>query len=51
MNKFNDWSDFPIRLASGLFLLTISSLCIFYGNLSFSLFLIFLVGIIHWELG
>ena len=51
MNKFSDWSDFPIRLASGLFLLTISSLCIFYGNLSFSLFLIFLVGIMHWELG
>lgn len=51
MNKFNDWNDFPMRLASGLFLLTISGLCIFYGNLSFSLFLIFLVGIMHWELG
>ena len=51
MNKFSDWSDFPIRLASGLFLLTIQQLMYFLWKSFFSLFLIFLVGIMHWELG
>ena len=51
MNKSNDWNDLRPRLISGLILLFISGVCIFLGGYFFTVFVILLVGVMHWELG
>ena len=51
MNKSGDWNDLEPRLISGVLLLFVSGVCIFLGGYFFTLFIIALVGIMHWELG
>ena len=51
MNKSGDWNDLEPRLISGVLLLFVSGICIFLGGYFFTLFIIALVGIMHWELG
>ena len=51
MSKSNDWYDFHSRLISGFFLLFVSGACIYLGGYFFTLFIILLVGVMHWELG
>ena len=51
MNKSNDWNDLRSRLTSGSILLFISGFCIFLGGYFFTVFVILLVGVMHWELG
>ena len=51
MFKLREWNDLRSRLISGLFLLCVSGICIYLGGYFFTLFLILLVGIMHWELG
>ena len=51
MSKSNDWNDLRSRLISGLILLFISGFCIFLGGYFFTVFVILLVGVMHWELG
>ena len=51
MSNASDWKDFQPRLISALFLLSISTFCIYLGNHFFTLFIIMLVGVMHWELG
>ena len=51
MNKSNDWNDLRSRLTSGLILLFISGFCIFLGGYFFTVFVILLVGVMHWEMG
>ena len=51
MNTNNNWHDLRLRLVSASFLLFISAFCIYFGNYLFTLFIISLVGVMHWELG
>ena len=51
MFKLSDWNDLQPRLISGLFLLCVSGVCIYLGGYFFTLFLVLLVGVMHWELG
>ena len=51
MNTRNNWYDLRLRLISASFLLIISAFCIYFGNYLFTLFIISLVGVMHWELG
>ena len=51
MNKSGDWNDLEPRLISGVLLLFVSGVCIFLGGYFFTLFIIALVGVMHWELG
>ena len=51
MVKLSDWNDLQSRLVSGFFLLFVSGFCIFFGGYSFTLFIVLLVGVMHWELG
>ena len=51
MNKISNWSDLQARLISGFFLLFVSGICIYLGGYFFTLFLVLLVGVMHWELG
>ena len=51
MNTNNNWHDLRLRLVSAFFLLFISAFCIYFGNFLFTLFIISLIGVIHWELG
>ena len=50
--SFNtNWYDLRLRLISGFFLLITSVVCIYFGSFLFTFFIIFLVGVMHWELG
>ena len=51
MTGSSDWNDLQSRLISGFFLLFVSFVCIYLGGYFFTLFIILLVGIMHWELG
>ena len=51
MSAYNSWYDLRLRLLSASFLLFISAFCIYFGNYLFTLFVISLVGVMHWELG
>ena len=51
MNKTSNWSDLQARLISGFFLLFVSGVCIYLGGYFFTLFMLLLVGVMHWELG
>jgi phosphatidate cytidylyltransferase len=51
MSTDNNWHDLKLRLVSASFLLFISAFCIYFGNYVFTLFIISLIGVIHWELG
>ena len=51
MNTSNHWHDLRLRLVSASLLLLISAFCIYFGNFLFTLFIISLIGVMHWELG
>ena len=51
MDTDNNWHELRLRLVSASFLLFISAFCIYFGNYLFTLFIISLVGVMHWELG
>ena len=51
MNTNNNWHDLRLRLVSASLLLFISAFCIYFGNYLFTLFIISLIGVMHWELG
>ena len=51
MNTDSNWHDLRLRLISASFLLVVSAFCIYFGNYFFTLFIISLVGVMHWELG
>lgn len=51
MTAIGDWQDLPLRTFSAIVLLTVSSLCIYFGNPFFAFFILLLVSIVHWELG
>ena len=51
MNTDNNWHDLRLRLVSASFLIFISAFCIYFGNYLFTLFIISLIGVMHWELG
>ena len=51
MNTNNNWHDLRLRLVSASLLLLISAFCIYFGNFLFTLFIISLIGVMHWELG
>ena len=51
MNTNNNWHELRLRLVSASFLLILSAFCIYFGNYLFTLFIISLVGVMHWELG
>ena len=51
MFRLSEWNDLLPRLISGFFLLCVSSVCIYLGGYFFTLFLVLLVGVMHWELG
>ena len=51
MNINNNWHDLRLRLISASLLLFISAFCIYFGNYLFTLFIISLIGVMHWELG
>ena len=51
MFKLSEWNDLRTRLISGIFLLCVSGVCIYLGGYFFTLFLVLLVGVMHWELG
>ena len=51
MFESSDWDDLQYRLISGFFLLFVSGFCIYLGNYFFILFVVLLVGVMHWELG
>ena len=51
MYKTDDWNDLRSRLISTVFLVFFSSICIYIGGYFFTLFIILLVGVMHWELG
>lgn len=51
MNTKNNWHDLRLRLVSASFLLFISAFCIYFGSYLFTLFIVSLIGVIHWELG
>jgi phosphatidate cytidylyltransferase len=49
--NISNWYDLRLRLISGFCLLTVSAFCIYFGNFVFTFFVVFLVGVMHWELG
>ena len=51
MRKPSNWNDLQTRLISGLFLLIVSGACIYLGGYFFTIFMLLLVGVMHWELG
>ena len=51
MNTDNSWHDLRLRLVSASFLICISAFCIYFGNYLFTLFILSLIGVMHWELG
>ena len=51
MNTGDNWHELRLRLVSASFLLLVSAFCIYFGNYLFTLFIISLVGVMHWELG
>ena len=51
MSKSSNWNDLRARLISGFVLLFVSGICIYLGGYFFTLFVILLVGVMHWELG
>ena len=51
MNTNKNWHDLRLRLVSASLLLFISAFCIYFGNYLFTLFIISLIGVMHWELG
>ena len=51
MSKSSNWDDLRSRLISGFFLLFVSAICIYLGGYFLTLFVILLVGVMHWELG
>ena len=51
MNTGDNWHELRLRLVSASFLLFVSAFCIYFGNYLFTLFIISLVGVMHWELG
>jgi phosphatidate cytidylyltransferase len=51
MKTDNNWQDLRLRLFSASLLLFVSTFCIYFGNHLFTLFIISLVGVMHWELG
>ena len=51
MYDLSDWSDLQSRLVSASLLLCVSAVCIYLGNYFFTLFILMLVGVMHWELG
>ena len=51
MNKNSAWDDLWRRLISASILLFACGFCIYFGGYLFTLFIIALVGVIHWELG
>lgn len=51
MNKNSAWYDLRLRLISASILLFACGFCIYFGGYLFTLFIIALVGVIHWELG
>ena len=51
METYNNWHELRLRLVSASFLLVVSAFCIYFGNYLFTLFIISLVGVMHWELG
>ena len=51
MFNTRDWNDLRSRLISGFFLLVVSSGCIYLGGYFFTIFIVLLVGVMHWELG
>ena len=51
MKTDSNWLELRLRLVSASFLLFVSAFCIYFGNYFFTLFIISLVGVMHWELG
>ena len=51
MSTNNNWDDLRLRLISASLLLFVSAFCIYFGNYLFTLFIVALVGVMHWELG
>ena len=51
MNQNSTWYDLRLRLISASILLFACGSCIYFGGYLFTLFIIALVGVIHWELG
>ena len=51
MKNLGNWYDLQLRIISAFFLLFISTYCIYLGNHIFTMFIVLLVGIMHWELG
>ena len=51
MKTDSNWHELRLRLVSASFLLFVSAFCIYFGNYFFTLFIISLVGVMHWELG
>ena len=51
MFRLSEWNDLLPRLISGFLLLCVSSVCIYLGGYFFTLYLVLLVGVMHWELG
>ena len=51
MNTGDNWHELRLRLVSASFLLLVSAFCIYFGNYLFTLFIISLIGVMHWELG
>ena len=51
MTESNNWNNLRSRLISGFFLLFVSGVCIYLGGYFFTLFMMLLVGVMHWELG
>ena len=51
MFRLSEWNDLLPRLISGFVLLFVSGICIYLGGYFFTLFVILLVGVMHWELG
>ena len=51
MNITSNLQDLRLRFISASLLLFASAFCIYFGNYLFTLFIISLVGVMHWELG
>ena len=51
MKTKSTWQDLPLRLVSAFLLLLVSGLCIYFGDPILTLFILCLVGVVHWELG
>jgi len=47
----NVWEDLRLRIFSAIFLLLVSVICIYSGDLVFKFFVLSVVGVVHWELG